>query len=139
MWEYTTTQPGKGMYYCHHPWGIFWSTAVLMKVFGRHDFICRLAPVLLSAATPPLLSALARITWNGDSGASMPTRITSLGLAFTRLREKTQKPVVCHANGFDNSTAWFAVRACSRVWLSPAGDVDTVGIGAQVSELAIYG
>jgi protease-4 len=55
-----------------------------------------------------------------------------LGLAFSRLREKPERPVVCHANGFDNATAWFAVRACSRIWLSPAGDVDTVGIGAQV-------
>lgn len=55
-----------------------------------------------------------------------------LGLAFSRLREKPDRPVVCHANGFDNATAWFALRACSRIWLSPAGDVDTVGIGAQV-------
>jgi protease-4 len=55
-----------------------------------------------------------------------------LGLAFTRLRDKSKKQVICHANGFDNATAWFAVRSCSRIWLSPAGDVDTVGIGAQV-------
>lgn len=59
-------------------------------------------------------------------------RAEELGLAFSRLREKPERPVVCHANGFDNATAWFALRACSRIWLSPAGDVDTVGIGAQV-------
>jgi protease-4 len=55
-----------------------------------------------------------------------------LGLAFQRLREKTGKPIVCHAHMLDNRGAWFAARACSRVWLSPAGDVDTVGIGGQV-------
>src|SRR5262245_34580939 len=53
VWEYVQARPGPSAYYCHHPWGIFWTTAVLMKLFGRHDFICRLAPVLLSVMTPP--------------------------------------------------------------------------------------
>ena len=55
-----------------------------------------------------------------------------LGLAFSRLREKTGKPVVCHAHSLDNATAWFAARACTRIWVSPAGDVNTVGIAGQV-------
>ncbi len=55
-----------------------------------------------------------------------------LGLAFQRLREKTGKPVVCHAHVLDNRAAWFTARACSRIWLSPAGDLDTVGIAGQV-------
>jgi protease-4 len=55
-----------------------------------------------------------------------------LGLAFQRLREKSGKPVVCHAHTIDNRAAWFTARACSKVWLSPAGDVDTVGIAGQV-------
>jgi protease-4 len=55
-----------------------------------------------------------------------------LGLAFSRLREKSGKPIVCHAHGLDNRTSWFVARACTRVWVSPAGDVDTVGIGGQV-------
>lgn len=55
-----------------------------------------------------------------------------LGLAFSRLREKTGKPVVCHAHSLDNATSWFAVRACSRIWVSPAGEVNTVGIASQV-------
>lgn len=58
-----------------------------------------------------------------------------LGLAFQRLREKTGKPIVCYANSLDNRAAWFTARACSRVWVSPAGDIDTVGIGAQVMYL----
>lgn len=70
VWEYTRTRPGPEMYYCHHPWGIFWTTAALMRVFGRHDFVCRLAPVLLSAATPPLLSAIGRAVWRPAAGAA---------------------------------------------------------------------
>jgi protease-4 len=66
----------------------------------------------------------------GDSGVDW-SRAEELGLAFQRLREKTKKPVVCHAHGLDNRSAWFFARACTRVWVSPAGDVDTVGIASQ--------
>lgn len=69
VWEYTTSAPPPSMYYCHHPWGIFWTTAALTKVFGHHDFICRLAPVLLSAVTPPLLHAIGRAVWRPIAGA----------------------------------------------------------------------
>lgn len=70
VWEYTRSRPGPELYYCHHPWGIFWTTALLMKLLGRHDFVCRLAPVLLSAATPPLLYALGRTVWRPAAGAA---------------------------------------------------------------------
>ncbi|APR86462.1 Dolichyl-phosphate-mannose-protein mannosyltransferase [Minicystis rosea] len=69
VWEYTRTRPGPEMYYCHHPWGIFWTTAALMKLLGRHDYLCRLAPVLFSAATPPLLYAIGRAIWRPAAGA----------------------------------------------------------------------
>jgi len=42
------------------------------------------------------------------------------------------KPVVCHAHGLDNASAWVAVKGCDRVWLSPAGEVSSVGIAAQI-------
>jgi hypothetical protein len=70
VWEYTASRPGPHAYYCHHPWGIFWTTALLLKVFGRHDFVCRLAPVLLSAATPPLLYGIGRAIWRPAAGAA---------------------------------------------------------------------
>jgi 4-amino-4-deoxy-L-arabinose transferase-like glycosyltransferase len=70
VWEYTAAKPTPEMYYCHHPWGIFWTTALLMKVLGRHDFVCRLAPVLLSTATPPLLYGLGRSLWRPAAGAA---------------------------------------------------------------------
>lgn len=59
-------------------------------------------------------------------------RSEELGSAFANLRKMTGKPVFCHAHGLDNRVAWFAARACSRIWVSPAGDVDTVGIAGQV-------
>ena len=50
---------------------------------------------------------------------------------FDQLKKKN-KPVVCHAHVLSNSSAAFALRACSRTWLSPAGDAETVGIAAQI-------
>jgi 4-amino-4-deoxy-L-arabinose transferase-like glycosyltransferase len=69
VWEYTANKPSVQQYYCHHPWGIFWTTAAFMKVLGRHDYVCRLPAVLLSTATPPLLYALARSIWRPAAGA----------------------------------------------------------------------
>jgi hypothetical protein len=70
VWEYVRSRPGPEMYYCHHPWGTFWTTAILMKLFGRHDFVCRLPAVLLSIATPPLLHAIGRAVWRPAAGAA---------------------------------------------------------------------
>ncbi len=83
VWEYTAARPGPDAYYCHHPWGIFWVTALLFKVFGRHDFVCRLAPILLSTATPPLLYALARSLWRPAAGAVAALAFVVLPIALS--------------------------------------------------------
>ena len=70
VWEYTAAKPGPEMFYCHHPWGIFWVTTLFMKVFGRHDVICRLPAIVLSTLTPPLLYAIGRAIWRPASGAA---------------------------------------------------------------------
>lgn len=70
VWEYTTTRPGPDAYYCHHPWGIFWTTVPFVKLFGHHDFVCRMPPLLLSAITPPLLYAIGRAVWRPAAGAA---------------------------------------------------------------------
>jgi protease-4 len=65
-------------------------------------------------------------------GASLDWAQTEeLGGLFDKLKKKG-KPVVCHAHSLSNSSAAFALRACSRTWLSPAGDAETVGIAAQI-------
>jgi len=47
------------------------------------------------------------------------------------LRSKS-KPVVCHAHALNNASALLGARGCSKLWLSPAGDVSTIGIAAQM-------
>ncbi|HYP91379.1 MAG TPA: S49 family peptidase, partial [Polyangiaceae bacterium] len=48
-----------------------------------------------------------------------------------QLRGKS-KPVVCHAHTLNNSSALLGARGCSKLWLSPAGEVSTIGIAAQM-------
>lgn len=66
------------------------------------------------------------------------------GIGFHRAEElvsllhefKAQKkPITCHAHGLDNASAWLAMSGCDELWLSAAGDVETVGIGAELSYL----
>lgn len=65
-------------------------------------------------------------------GASLDWAQTEeLAGLFDKLKKKG-KPVVCHAHSLSNASAAFALRACSRTWLSPAGDAETVGIAAQI-------
>ena len=42
------------------------------------------------------------------------------------------KPVICHAHELNNSSALLTSRGCSKIWLSPAGEVSTIGIAAQM-------
>jgi len=58
-------------------------------------------------------------------------RAHEIGRILGEIRAKN-KPVVCHADDYDNSSYLTASLGCSRVWVSPAGGVDTVGIAAQL-------
>ncbi len=68
-------------------------------------------------------------------------RLGSARLGFARAHEigrilgdirAAGRPVVCHADEYNNATMLLAAAACSKLWLSPAGQVDTVGIAAQL-------
>jgi protease-4 len=59
------------------------------------------------------------------------SRSAELARSVARFRDK-KLPVVCHAHDYSNSSSWFALRACTRIWLSPAGSSDTVGIAAEL-------
>jgi protease IV len=66
-------------------------------------------------------------------GASLSWAQTEeLGALFEQVKKKG-KPVVCHAHVVSNATSAFALRGCSRMWLSPAGGAETVGIAAQIT------
>ncbi|WP_044987132.1 S49 family peptidase [Sorangium cellulosum] len=76
-----------------------------------------------------------------ESAKGFLVRLGSARLAFARAHEigrilgdvrKAGRPIVCHADEYNNATMLLAAAACSKLWLSPAGQVDTVGIAAQL-------
>jgi protease-4 len=66
----------------------------------------------------------------GAAGMGL-ARAEELGRSLAHFRE-AKLPVVCHADGYNNSTMMMAARGCDQIWISPAGNVETVGIGAQL-------
>lgn len=58
-------------------------------------------------------------------------RAEEIGEELERLKT-SGKPVYCHADGYTNSSMYAALRGCSRVSVSPAGEVETIGIAAQI-------
>jgi len=65
------------------------------------------------------------------ASASSLARAQEIGALLGEARARGL-PVVCHADEYDNSTLLVAAKGCSRVWLSPAGQVGAVGIAAQL-------
>ena len=63
VWWYPDRIPTPADYYCHHPWGLFYLTAGLSKLFGHRDFILPLPAVIMSTATPILLYKMASEHW----------------------------------------------------------------------------
>jgi protease-4 len=57
-------------------------------------------------------------------------RATEMGAMLEALGARL--PIWCHADDLGNATLYLAERACKRVWLSPAGSVDAIGIAAQL-------
>ena len=58
-------------------------------------------------------------------------RAEELGLMLDVVR-KSGKPVYCHADGYSNQILLAATRGCSKLYVSPAGEVEAVGIAAQL-------
>ncbi|HKO49416.1 MAG TPA: glycosyltransferase family 39 protein [Polyangiaceae bacterium] len=74
--------PAPGEFYCHHPWGIFWVSALFMKVFGHHAWACRLPAVLQSAFTVPALYFAGRALWGPVAGAVAAVSFAVLPIAL---------------------------------------------------------
>jgi protease IV len=55
---------------------------------------------------------------------------SEIGAMLVHLGEKL--PVWCHADDLGNGTMSLAARGCKRIWLSPGGSVDAIGIAAQM-------
>jgi protease-4 len=58
-------------------------------------------------------------------------RAHEIGRILGEIRAKN-KPVVCHADDYDNSSYLTASLGCSKIYVSPAGGVETIGIAAQL-------
>ncbi len=122
---------------------------------GKHD--PRVIELDLTAGAPEassggLFSLPANRTYTGlvralekglaaDTTAGVLVRLGDGGLDLAQAQEvsellaryaKKGLPVVCHADGLSNATAAFVQRACTRRYLGPAGEAETVGIAAEV-------
>jgi hypothetical protein len=69
-------------FYCHHPWGIFWISAVFMKVLGHHAWACRLPAAVQSALTVPALYFTGRALWGPVAGAVAALSFAVLPIAL---------------------------------------------------------
>ncbi|MET0790330.1 MAG: glycosyltransferase family 39 protein [Polyangiaceae bacterium] len=70
-------------FYCHHPWGIFWVSALFMKVLGHHAWACRLPAVLQSVLTVPALYLAGRALWSPVAGAVAALSFAALPIALS--------------------------------------------------------
>lgn len=70
VWDYVASPPSRADWYCHHPFGTFWTSTALRALLGRHDWLLPLPAVLMSAATPPLLYKTAKRAWGTIPGAA---------------------------------------------------------------------
>lgn len=86
-----------------------------------------------------LVRAIERLEADRDAKAVL-IRLGSHRLSFAQVEElsgllaklRRTRPVVCHAHSLSNATLWLTLGGCDSTWLSPAGDVDAIGIGTQV-------
>lgn len=78
---------------------------------------------------------------NRDTTKGFFIRLGTTGLGLARAHEigrllndirKSKKPVVCHADDIGNGTLLLASVGCDRIWLSPAGSVNSIGLAAEL-------
>ena len=67
--SYSFTAPQGTDVYAHHPWGTFWILGACRYLFGRHDWIPRIYPVVMSTLMPGLLFVFGRSVWGTIPGA----------------------------------------------------------------------
>jgi hypothetical protein len=128
VWQYVTERPPPSAYYCHHPWGIFWTTAALVAVLGHHDFVVRLAPVLLSVATPPLLMLLGSALWRPAAGAAAAAAFVVLPITLS----------FAHFNALEVPVmAWSLLAAWGFVRLAQTGRRAFLGASAAGTFMAL--
>jgi hypothetical protein len=61
--------PSPATYYCHHPFGVFYLSALTILLLGKHDIVVHLPAILMSIAIPPLLFSIGKKHWGTVVGA----------------------------------------------------------------------
>src|SRR4029450_8927696 len=72
--HYTADPPLAGDFYCHHPWGVFWTAALFVGTFGHHDWVCRLPAGRVGAS--------GRALWGPIAGAASALAFTVVPIAL---------------------------------------------------------
>lgn len=96
-------------------------------------------PIPASRTYTGLVRALERIESDREA-RSVLVRLGGARLNFPQVRElgdslariRHSRPVICQAHSLSNAMLWLTLRGCDRTFLSPAGDVDAIGIGTQL-------
>ncbi len=86
---YPTSDPYPVAAYCHHPFGMYWLSMGLLRIFGHRDLVVFLPAALQSALTPILLHGIARRVWG-----PVPAAAAVLGFVFL--------PIVAGYSDFHN-------------------------------------
>jgi hypothetical protein len=68
---FATSPPSPATYYCHHPFGVFYLSAFIIFLLGKHDVVVHLPAILMSIAIPPLLFSIGKKHWGTIAGAAM--------------------------------------------------------------------
>lgn len=98
-------------------------------------------PVGRKRSFDELLHAIEEISAESKThSAGVLVRFGGVSIGAARAQEigerlealKATKDVFCHGDGFANATMMAAARGCSRIFVSPAGSVETVGLAAQI-------
>ena len=81
----TVGPPAPSDFYCHHPFGVFWTAATFSALFGHHDWVCRLPAVLMSALMPRLIYGAGRALYGplGGGLAALGYVVLPITLAYT--------------------------------------------------------
>jgi protease-4 len=95
---------------------------------GSRQTYLRLVTLMKQVSNEPATSAVFVRFGSAHFGWGRAKELADL---FARVRQ-AKKHVVCHADGWSNASIWIAARGCERIWVSPAGGVETIGIAAEL-------
>jgi hypothetical protein len=81
-WDYfAKSPPPPASYYCHHPFGVHYLSALALLIFGKRDIVVHLPTVLMSICIPPLLFSLGRKEWGAAAGAAAACAYVAVPIA----------------------------------------------------------